>query len=142
MPRCSVVSNIKASCSFTTLTGISSSRVGFQPTFSASHFITFFIASKWQPRNRGVDLQQKKAKGGKMRQKRLVLPSFGWDLPTAPSGSDTGPSEVTYGSIRRLAADLNATLVHYADLEADVACWVVRPRAQGGTGYRPSVKHG
>lgn len=34
---------------------------------------------------------------------------------------------ITYDAIRDLAFRLHITLVHYADLEADIACWVVQP---------------
>jgi tetratricopeptide (TPR) repeat protein len=40
-----------------------------------------------------------------------------------------GMSVVTTDSIRDVAAQLNATLVYYAELEPDVGCWVVKPRS-------------
>eukprot|EP00667_Euglena_gracilis_P001087 EG_transcript_1087 len=38
-----------------------------------------------------------------------------------------GVQPVTYDAIRELATRLNVTLVHYAELESDIACWVVQP---------------
>eukprot|EP00668_Euglena_longa_P004620 GGOE01005390.1.p1 GENE.GGOE01005390.1~~GGOE01005390.1.p1 ORF type:complete len:1007 (-),score=261.45 GGOE01005390.1:194-3214(-) len=38
-----------------------------------------------------------------------------------------GIRQVTYAAIRDLATRLNVTLVHYAELESDIACWVVQP---------------